>query len=278
MAWSKIAGVSLKSHYRLIISLSAGCAWVDSSSDCLGSCVSPVLPDLSAPPTALDAQQWLHRGVRPRDVGQGGEVALWRGASQSIAEGFQRPETPVHRLFSPQPPAERVSLTPPSHPRFPFNHLSIAVSPSPACLGWLRGMKDCVVSAQVLDLNRTLSAVQWESFHYCADEIAIKGVHLLSAGSVARAGGCWLGANLATVHQEGVGGRAARGSSWAAQQHPTREPFHPHYFQLQSPPLPHLSPPPSLPLLFSLPRSWRAHISFDVSAVLTSPHQLIEKG
>lgn len=54
-------------------------------------------------------------------------------------------------------------------------------------------MKDCVIGAQVLDFNGTLYAkmsVQRESFNYFANEIAITGVNLPSAGCVARAGGC----------------------------------------------------------------------------------------
>lgn len=136
MASSKIAGGSLKSHYRLITSLSARCARVDSPSDCLSSGASPVLPDLSGPPAGLDAQQRLRGGICPRDVHRGREVARCRGALRSIAQSRQGPETRVHRLFPPRPPAERVSLPlpfppPPLSPCFPFNHLSIAASPSP---------------------------------------------------------------------------------------------------------------------------------------------------
>lgn len=130
MASSKIAGGSLKSHYVLITSVSSRCARVDSPSDCLGSGASPVLPDPSVPPAALDAQQRLRGSVCPRDVRHGREVARCRGALQSIAQSRQGPETPVHRLFPPRPPAERVSLPlpfppPPLSPCFP-----LIISPS----------------------------------------------------------------------------------------------------------------------------------------------------
>lgn len=114
VASSEIAGGSLKSHYRLITSCSARCARVASPSYCLSSGKSPVLRDPSAPPAALDAQQRLRGSVGPRDVRGGWEVARCCGAWRSIAQSCQGPEAPVHRLFPPGPPAERVSLPPSS--------------------------------------------------------------------------------------------------------------------------------------------------------------------
>lgn len=132
MASSKIAGGSLKSHYGLITSCSACCARVSSPSYCLSSGKSPVLRDPSAPPAALDAQQRLRGSVGPGDVRRGWEVARCCGAWRSIAQSCQGPEAPVHLLFPPRPPAERVSLIPPPlDPCFPFNHPSIPASPSP---------------------------------------------------------------------------------------------------------------------------------------------------
>lgn len=113
VASSKIAGGSLKSHYRLITSCSACCARVSSPSYCLTSGAAPVLRDPSAP-AALDAQQRLRGSVGLRDVLQGWEVARCCSAWRSITQSYQGPEAPVHRLFPPRHPAERVSPISPS--------------------------------------------------------------------------------------------------------------------------------------------------------------------